>query len=355
MNNKRSNWHPGVDDDGNGFIDDFNGWNFISDSNILGVTGHGTSVTGLIGGKGNNGIGMAGVNWNVKMMFCNVDLVSEVVAAFAYVIEQRRLYNTTNGAEGAFVVVTNGSFGKNATFCSEEPAWGAMYDLLGEVGILNVAATANENWDVEEVGDMPTTCGSDFLVSVTGTDINDERVSNAAFGQTSIDLAAPGRETITTTLDDRYNDNFGGTSAACPHVSGAVALLYSLPCTELGELALTDPPAAALLMRDALLKNVFPIASLKGRTVTEGRVDVYESMKYLHAWCIGNETDRASEQVKDVYLGRRGLVRLFPNPVSTLLTVDFSAIDFGNEATFQVFNMLGQEVQLAKKGIAKPF
>ena len=355
VNEKEANGILGEDDDNNGFIDDFNGWNFINNTNIHSVTGHGTSVAGIIGGKGNNGLGITGINWDVKIMFLTVDLISEVIGAFNYVIDQRELYNSTNGTDGAFVVVTNGSFGQDRKFCEDQPAWGAMYDLLGQVGVLNVAATANENWDVDELGDMPTTCTSDFLVAVTGTDVKDERSQNAAFGAASIDLGAPGANTVTLSLSQNYNTSFGGTSAACPHVAGTVALLYSMPCPDLYERALADPPSVALLMRNAILQNTFPIASLRGKTVTGGRLDAYESMKHIHSWCIGNDEDRSAEQVKEIYLGQRGLVRLSPNPATETLTVDFAAADFDTPVSFRVFNALGQEMQIPQTGKATPF
>ncbi len=345
---------PNFDDDGNGKTDDINGWNFINDTPVLSVTGHGTSVSGLIGANGNNGIGLSGVNWNVKMMFLTIDLVSEVIAAFDYIIYQRELYNNTNGAEGAFIVVTNGSFGKDAVFCEEEPLWAAMYDKLGQVGVLSVAATANENWDVDEIGDMPTTCTSEFLIAVTATDTEDFRVSNAAFGPASIDLAAPGRQTSTITTQDRYIDSFGGTSSACPHVSGSIALLYSVPCSDFAALALADPPAAALLMREAILRNVTPLSSLQGKTVTGGRLEVFESMKYLHAYCIANEQEKQGGNFKEIYITQKGFVRIFPNPVSSTLQIDYSNegfIDF----SIRVFNSIGQEMEIQAPDLTTPF
>ncbi len=345
---------PNFDDDGNGFADDVNGWNFIDDSPELRVTGHGTSVSGIIGANGNNGIGLSGVNWDVKMMFLTIDLVSEVVAAFDYIIYQRELYNSTNGAEGAFIVTTNGSFGKDRVFCEDEPIWAAMYDKLGQVGILSVAATANENWDVDELGDMPTTCSSEFLITVTATDKEDNRVSNAAFGPISIDLSAPGRMTSTITTDNRYVDSFGGTSSACPHVSGSIALLYSVPCTDIAELALSDPPAAALLMREAILQNVVPLSSLQDKTTTSGRLDIYESMKYLHAYCIASEQEKQAGDFKNIYVSDKDFIRIFPNPVSGILQIVYSNDDF-TEFRVRVFNSIGQEMETPAPEVTAPF
>jgi subtilisin family serine protease len=333
----------GKDNDGNGLIDDIHGWNFRLNSPQYIVESHGTWVAGIIGAKGNNSKGLAGINWNVKLMLLGVKDASEVIEAFDYVLKMRTLYKTSQGQKGAFIVVTNGSFGIDQVRCSVQPAWGAMYDPLGEAGVLSVAATANEDWDVDEVGDIPTSCPSEYLIAVTSTDINDERVSNAAYGKENVDLAAPGKTTITTTLMNQFREDFSGTSSACPHVAGSIALLYSLPCAEMADLALNQPALASQLMRDAILNNVDPIASLQGKTVTGGRLNVYEAMKYLHAWCIGRPEERAAGDFKEVYIEEQGVVRLFPNPARDVLHVDYSNQDF-TELHLRVFNVFGQEV-----------
>lgn len=346
--------NDGIDNDGNGFVDDINGWNFRDSAPFFPLADHGTWVSGIIGGKGNNGIGMAGTNWNVKMMFLSVVFADEVVSAFDYVLKMRELYHETNGEKGAFIVVTNGSFGIDGVHCSEQPAWGAMYDPLGEAGILSVAATANENWDVDEIGDIPTSCTSEYLIAVTSTDRDDLRVSNAAFGKTSIDLAAPGKTTTTTNTVNRYNEAFGGTSSACPHVAGSIALLYSMPCTGLAALAHEQPHAAARLLRDAILKNADLLPDLRDKTVTGGRLNVFESMKYLHAWCIAKTEERSAGNFRETYIEEKNVIRVYPNPVSDLLTIDYSNEDF-TDISVTVFNSLGQKMVLPFSDNTQPF
>ncbi len=333
----------GIDNDNNGLIDDVNGWNFRNNSPVHLVDKHGTSVAGIIGANGNNDTGIAGINWSVKMMFFTVNTPSEIVAAYNYVLEQRKRYKDTNGEKGALVVVTNTSLGQNKVFCGQQPVWGGMYDLLGEAGILSVAATANGSWDVDEVGDMPTSCASDFLIAVTNTDAEEKKVKDAAFGAVSIDLGAPGNLTSTTTGISQYRNDFSGTSSASPHVAGAVALLYSMPCLDLATMALEKPAETALLIKDAIIKGVEPIAELAPITVSGGRLDIYKSMVWVHAICIAREEERTVGVFGETYVEKKNIIRIYPNPSSDLLLIDFSTQEF-SPVSIAIFNLLGQKI-----------
>ncbi|MEY3368006.1 MAG: hypothetical protein RI973_1161 [Bacteroidota bacterium] len=344
----------GIDNDGNGLTDDVFGWNFRADSPNFTPLSHGTGVCGIIGAEGNNNIGIAGINWNVKVMLLAVQYVDEVIAAFDYVLSMRQRYHQSNGEQGAFIVATNGSFGIDKEPCSSQPAWSAMYDPLGAAGVLSVAATANENWDVDEVGDVPTSCTSEFLIAVTNTDENDNRVTTAAFGATSIDLGAPGKPIATTALSNGFNEDFSGTSAACPHVAGSIALLYSVPCEEIADLARQQPQAAARLLRDAVLLNTDPTPGLMNITVTGGRLNVFKGMQYLHAWCIAREDERESDTFKSRYIGEKKVINIYPNPVSDLLYLDYVNDNFSG-VYFRIFNMLGQLVEVPRTQSNTPF
>ncbi len=273
----------GIDDDLNGYVDDINGWNIDDDNNDLGgFGGHGNAVAGIVGAKGNNGVGVAGVNWDVKLMLVNLGQLTEsnVLSAYAYPLEFRKKYNESNGAEGAFVVATNASWGIDFGKPDEAPLWCAFYDTLGTYGILNCGATANLNINVDESGDLPTACESDYLISVTNMDRNDMKVSSAGYGLESIDLGAFGSGTWTVAGSNAYGA-FGGTSGATPHVAGAVALLYATDCPLLMSIKNQSPGEAALLVKESILNGAQPNASLDGITVTGARLNLFGAAEYL--------------------------------------------------------------------------
>ena len=280
----------GVDDDGNGYVDDYNGYDSEGDDGNpdAGMSdGHGTPVAGIIGARGNNNLGVTGVNWDVDLMSVRNGFLSseaEVLQSYGYVIDQRKRYDITAGSEGAYVVATNASWGRPYGNPEDSPIWCNLYDELGELGILNMGAVENADIDVDRLGDLPTNCPSDYLIGVTNLDTRGNKVRQAGFGAQSIDLGAHGQEVLTTGLGNTYV-RFPGTSSATPHVTGAAALLYAAPCAAFGELLEADPAAAARYIRRILLESVKPNASLAGRTVTGGQLDVGAAMALLMSEC----------------------------------------------------------------------
>jgi subtilisin family serine protease len=277
----------GIDDDENGFIDDYRGWN-VQSENDEGVYqgGHGTNVMGMIGATGDNELGVVGANWNVKIMSVageNLGNEASMIEAYNYPLVQRKIYDETDGDRGAFVVVTNASWGIDFGDPNDVPIWAAFYDTLGVYGILNCGATANNNVDIDEVGDIPTAVESDYMISVTATNNSDLRTFSA-YGLETVDLGAPGSNIFTTSGGANYT-NTSGTSFASPLTAGVIALLYSAPCEEFINLVHEDPQGGADYVRSMLFSGVDPVENLQDEVATGGRLNAFNSLQLLMGSC----------------------------------------------------------------------
>lgn len=305
-----------IDDDNNNYVDDYQGWSIVTDDDNISGGSHGTPVAGIIGAKGNNGIGVSGVNWDVKVMVIKNNFntnEAQVIEAYSYALEARMLYNATNGAEGAFVVSTNASWGVDFGDPANAPLWCGLYDTLGENGILSCGATINGNFNVDIVGDLPTACPSEYLITVTNMDITDMKVTNAGYGLETIDLGAHGANAFTTAIGNGYG-GFGGTSGATPHVTGAIALLYSAPCQSFADLAISDPAQAARDVRDYIFAGVDPNVSLEGITTTGGRLNLNNALQGLMDNCEALSVGEFQQQ--------NNPFSLYPNPSNQFITIN---------------------------------
>lgn len=325
----------GIDDDDNGYIDDINGWNFKGRSGFD-FNPHGQSVAGIIGGTGNNGVGGTGVNWDLDLLLLqyrtNSFGIEDIFTAYDYIYEMRHRYNESKGAEGAFIVASNASWGLRGNVpCGMNDMWNDAYEKLGEVGVLTAASVKNEPIDIDELGDTPSGCPSNYIISVMNTDILEQKANTSAFGAQTVDMAAPGVEIFTTAPNDQYDTNFGGASAAAPHVAGAIALLYSMPCETLLEQAISAPAEAALLVKQAILEGVDKQPNLLDNTLSGGRLNLYKSMLTLQSYC--NPVPGEKLELYSVY----------PNPAQNTLTLSYEAAGF-DEMEVRIFDTLGRLV-----------
>jgi subtilisin family serine protease len=265
----------GVDNDGNGYIDDLHGWDFDGRNNSTfdgSQDEHGTHVAGTIGAKGNNSVGVAGMNWNVKMISAKFlgrrgGTTANAVKAVDYITDLKTRH-------GLNIVATNNSWGGGG-FSQ------ALLDAInrgGNAGILFVAAAGNGGKD--GVGDNNDTtanypsnyqCTSagktwDCVIAVAAMTSAGAKSGFSNYGSTTVDIGAPGSAILSTVPANNGSgtySSFSGTSMATPHVTGAAALFAS-----------THPGATASDIKAGILGSAVATASLAGKTVTGGRLNV---------------------------------------------------------------------------------
>lgn len=251
---KRSN---GIDDDNNGYVDDWRGWDFINnDNDPLDDNNHGTHCAGIIGARSNNGIGISGVNWNVSMVGLKV-FDSEGLT-------------TTDAIVGAIEYAT--SIGVDLTSNS----WGGgaysqlIYDAIKkaeENGILFVAAAGNSSQNTDEEIIYPSGYEIDNIISVASTDHNDNISDFSNYGIRTVDVAAPGTDIYSTVINDDYS-MMSGTSMAAPHVAGIAALIMG-----------AYPGISYKEVKARILYNTDMKESLFDKVWTGGRVNAYLSLE----------------------------------------------------------------------------
>jgi subtilisin family serine protease len=209
----------GLDDDGNGYVDDCHGIDVVNgDSDPMDDHDHGTHVAGIIGAVGNNAIGVAGVNWNVSVLPCKFldatghGSTADAVTCLDYVAAMKN--------RGVDIVASNNSWGGGLFSWALRDAIRVQQDL----GILFVASAGNSGLDNDRLRTYPCSYDVPNVLCVAASDADDHLAAFSNFGRATVDLSAPGVDILSTTRGNTYQ-HFNGTSMAAPHVAGMVALL----------------------------------------------------------------------------------------------------------------------------------
>ena len=248
----------GIDDDGNGYVDDVYGWNFYSGTNDVYVgteDAHGTHGAGTIAANAGNGVGIAGIvqSDHVKVMAVKALGGSDGSGTTASIIQAIQ-YAEANGAQ-----ICNLSLGSS----QNDPA---LYRTIASSKMLFVVAAGNDGTDLETAPSYPAIYDLDNLIAVANIRYDGELDPTSSYGAASVDLAAPGSYILSTTPGDTYS-YMTGTSMAAPMVSAAAAMVYS-----------AFPKATLADVKDILLASVHKLDSLTGRTATGGMLDLGAAM-----------------------------------------------------------------------------
>jgi len=341
-----------IDDDQNGYVDDYLGWNAGDQNgtvytNISQYDGHGTAVAGIVGAKSNNELGVAGILWNSKILPVNcypideIDVEAGVLRAMLYVYRMKKLYLESDGDKGANIGVLNMSVGMDNGFPSDAPWWCPLYDSLGSVGIWSATASTNRNVNVEISGDLPSLCPSDFMISVNSCDLNNQHISSG-YSDTFIDIAAPGNDAYTTLpnilLPGEPYSYESGTSFASPMVAASMLLLESYTCDSYMYLKKNNPNLAMQLMRSWLTKGSKSSASLSTKNQMGGSLDLFGSWEAMVEWCQGVDT------AFKLSLGDRlenSFIKVYPQPLIGDRELNLYVSESG---TAEIYSFTGQRI-----------
>ncbi len=246
---KRSN---GIDDDGNGYVDDYRGWDFVdNDNDPIDDHGHGTHCAGIIGAKGDNEIGIAGINHKIKIVGLKFigrygGSLSDAVKAIEYAYKS------------GFMISSNSWGGGGESELMRE-----AIKKAGEKGHLFVAAAGNDGRDADKSPMFPAAYDLENIISVAASYQDQDKLAGFSnFGKKSVDIAAPGVGILSTVPGSKYR-TMSGTSMAAPHVSGAAALLKSKnACASVSDL------------KSKILDSSDKVDDLKDKVLSSGRLNL---------------------------------------------------------------------------------
>jgi subtilisin family serine protease len=343
--NKHEVPHNNIDDDNNGYIDDIHGWNFENNSNDVTNNGignwHGTPINGIIGAISGNKLGIDGICPSVKLLnIVKGDDIESITLALKYIHTLRKRFNETRGKEGEFIVAINCSWGKDSLWADDYPIWCSIYDSLGNEGILCVNSVPNNHVDVDIIGDMPTTCESRYLITVTNSNQNDVKIYDAGYGSISVDLAVPGDNTFTTLNNSGYG-YFGGTSASAPYVTATIGLMYLLPIEQINRDRFDDPAKLAERIKEAIILGVDKNPDLNDLIVSGGRLNMFSSLKLL---CDTYEHQRLHLNIFD----HLKIISIYPNPAISESYITIES-DSDVDVKISIYSMMGEAIRSYKK------
>lgn len=250
----------GIDNEGNGYVDDVNGWNFANNNNdVQDRYGHGTHIAGIIGAEGNNYLGVAGINWKVSIMplkFMDdngVGWTGGAANAMNYISMMKKNYNIN-------IVVANASWGGGTAFSN------TLYNAvtrLNEAGVVLTVAAGNNGSNNDTTLRYPSCFDSDNIISVAALSKYDSNnlVGFSNYGSTTVDIAAPG-STIYSTMPYNHYGYMSGTSMAAPQVAGVVALLNAV-----------KPGITISEVKNAIFLSADKIPELFGKVATGGSLN----------------------------------------------------------------------------------
>ena len=252
----------GVDDDGNGYVDDVHGWNFVNNTpDGVDNRGHGTHCAGTIGASGNNGLGVVGVNWQVSLMSLKFLGLGDSIAG---------VRGSTAGVVGAI------DYGIKMGAHVLSNSWGVVYysqvlfDMIEkakDAGILFVAAAGNDYFNDNDRNPLyPAGYDIDNVVSVGSMDAQGRVSAFSNVGKRAVHIFAPGSNILSTALKGKYRV-FSGTSMATPHVAGVAALLLA-----------QNPDMSYREIKERLIQTATPVQAYKGLSVAGGLVNAHRAL-----------------------------------------------------------------------------
>jgi subtilisin family serine protease len=331
-----------IDDDGNGYVDDVNGWSFYDDSKEVykaySEDLHGTHVAGTIGAVGNNAIGVAGVAWHVKLMSLKFlggkdgkGSTGDAVSAINYAIDQKK--------RGVNIRVLNASWGGGG----DSMALHEAISEAGEAGISFVCAAGNDGEDGDFSDHFPAGYSRDLssCVSVAAIDSFDDLASFSNYGHSSVSVAAPGYQILSTAPGGAYAA-LSGTSMASPHVAGIAALLLS-----------KEPSLTPAEVKRRIISTAAPTPALVSKAVSSGRVNAFDVLTNRVA-------PAASPRIVNVKINKKslmidGLGFLSNSSVIEVNGVAIPGINYDSSYSLANGTITRLSIEMGKKGIKKTF